>query len=125
MSHRDRVISTQKKNPSYTVCMTTPLEVPAWQLELGEVDPAAIIDIRPPEAFRRGRLTGAVSLPYERFQVEIEGQIRAEDWVLIVDTAGARAAEMAIWLRTRGYAASSLEGGMTGWRGKLVTGAVD
>ena len=110
---------------SYSFSMPTPLEVPAWQLELGELVPAAIIDIRQPDAFRRGRLAGAVSLPYERFQVEIADRIRTEDWVLIVDTAGARAAEMAIWLRSRGYAASSLEGGMTGWRGKLVTGDAD
>ena len=100
----------------------TPLEVPAWQLELGELRPALIIDIRQPDAFRRGHLEGAVNIPYERFQIEIEERVSGEDWVLIVDTAGARAAEMAIWLRGRGGAASSLEGGMFGWRGKLEVG---
>ena len=102
-----------------------PLEVPAWQLELGEVQPAAIIDIRQPDAFGRGHLPGAVNIPYERFQIEVVDRVSLEEWVLIVDTAGARAAEMAIWLRGRGGAASSLEGGMTGWRGKLEVGTGD
>jgi rhodanese-related sulfurtransferase len=44
------------------------------------------------------------------------------EWVLIVDTAGARAAEMAMWLRTRSYQASSLEGGIFAWRGTLEVG---
>ena len=99
-----------------------PLEVPAWQLELGEIQPSRIIDIRQPEAFRRGHLEGAQNLPYEQFQVEIEDRVGSDEWVLIVDTAGARAAEMAMWLRTRSYRASSLEGGMFAWRGTLEVG---
>ena len=98
-----------------------PLEVPAWQLELGDLRPAQVLDIRQPDAFGRGHLEGAENLPYERFQVEVEDRVQAEEWVLIVDTAGARAAEMAMWLRTRGYRASSLEGGMFAWRGALKT----
>jgi len=99
-----------------------PLEVPAWQLELGELEPSLIIDIRQPDAFGRGHLVGAESLPYERFQVEIENRIEPDAWVLIVDTAGARAAEMAMWLRSRDYRASSLEGGMFAWKGALEVG---
>jgi rhodanese-related sulfurtransferase len=90
---------------------------------LGEIRPSQIIDIRQPDAFRRGHLEGAQNIPYEQFQVEIESQVSPEEWVLIVDTAGARAAEMAMWLKTRNYRASSLEGGMFAWRGEIVTGS--
>lgn len=40
--------------------------------------------------------------------------------VLVVDPAGARAAEMATWLRARGVEAGYLEGGYAAWTGPLV-----
>jgi len=39
--------------------------------------------------------------------------------ILLVDEGGARAAEMAVWLRARGQPACYLVGGMSAWRGPL------
>jgi rhodanese-related sulfurtransferase len=41
------------------------------------------------------------------------------EWVLLVDEGGARAAEMAVWLRARGVNARYLVGGMSTWRGAV------
>ena len=95
------------------------LEVPAWSIECGEHCPDRVVDIRQPDVFCRGHLEGAINLPYERFQLEALELLKDCGWALIVDSAGARAAEMAIWLRSRGQAAASLEGGMAGWRGRI------
>ena len=98
---------------------TLSLEVPAWSIECGEHCPDRVVDIRQPETFHRGHLPGAVNVPYERFQLDALELLQGCGWALVVDSAGARAAEMAIWLRSRGQSAASLEGGMAAWRGQL------
>jgi len=102
----------------------SPLAAQPWELLCGALRPARIFDLRAPEAFARGHLAGAECLPYERFQGEVLGLLAAvalaEDDVLIVDPGGARAAEMAVWLRTRGLPARFLEGGYAAWTGPLV-----
>ena len=95
------------------------LELPAWSIECGEPRPDRVLDIRQPEFFHRGHLPGAVNVPYERFQLDALALLQDCGWALIVDSAGARAAEMAIWLRSRGQSAASLEGGMASWRGRI------
>lgn len=101
----------------------SPLAAQPWELLCGALRPAHILDLRAPEAFARGHLAGAANLPYERFQGEVLGLLPAgdlsEDDVLIVDPGGARAAEMAVWLRARGRPARYLEGGYAGWTGPL------
>ncbi len=96
-----------------------PFAVQGWQVLSGEVRPARVLDLRTAERFARGHLPGAVHLPYERVQVE---EIEAGTGVLLVDAEGARAAEMAAWLRARGLPAGYLEGGMAAWTGPLEKG---
>jgi rhodanese-related sulfurtransferase len=95
-----------------------PFAVEAWQLQCGEVQPAQVVDLRQPDRFARGHLPGARNLPYERLQAEAEALDRGRS-VLLVDPAGARAAELATWLRARGFDAGYLEGGLAAWTGPL------
>jgi rhodanese-related sulfurtransferase len=93
--------------------------VMAWELLCGAQQPELIIDIREPEAHARGHLPGARCLPYGRFQAEALALSRGAGPLLVVDAAGARAAEMATWLCARGRPAAWLEGGMAAWAGPL------
>ncbi len=95
------------------------LAVHSWQLLGSTLEPSLILDIRSLDQFRRGHLPGAVSLPYERFQAEAESLAASSGSILIVDPAGARAAEMAVWLRKKGFDVGYLKGGMAAWRGPL------
>ena len=95
------------------------LGVEAWQLRCGELVPDCILDLRTSDQYARSRLAGAVSMPYNRFQAEAEEASSDYDMVLLVDEGGARAAEMAVWLRARGCEARYLIGGMAAWRGPL------
>ncbi len=95
----------------------SPLAIEPWQLLCGEVAPALIIDLRDPALFARGHLPGATNTPYHQLQA---GPLPAQD-PLLVDAAGARAAEMAVYLRGRGRpGACYLEGGMAAWTGPLA-----
>ena len=93
--------------------------VHGWELQCGAVAPGRVLDIRPSDAFGRGHLKGSTNLPYNDFQDEVLDLIVAGERVLIVDAGGARAAEMATWLRARGLAAGYLEGGLAAWTGPL------
>lgn len=97
-----------------------PFVVQPWQVQLGSLPPALILDLREPDRFARGHLEGAVNLPYGRFQDEALDQVDPGRPVLVVDPGGARAAEMATWLRARGVSAGYLEGGYAAWTGLLV-----
>jgi rhodanese-related sulfurtransferase len=95
------------------------LELQSWELRVGEVIPDLILDLRPAEQFERVRIRGAVSMPYNRFQAESEVRVAGLGRILLVDGAGARAAEMAVWLRVRGHNVCYLSGGMAAWTGLL------
>ncbi len=99
-----------------------PFCVEPWQLIVGEVLPQQIVDMRSAERFHRGHLPGARCLSYEAFQGEALTLLDRGQSVLVVDPQGARAAEMATWLRARGYDAGYLEGGMASWTGPLTQG---
>jgi len=99
-----------------------PFDVPAWALLCGEVTVDLVLDLREPEAFARGLLVGAQNLPYGRFQAEALAAVPAGARVLVVDPGGARAAELALWLRGNGVSAGFLEGGLAAWTGPLARG---
>ena len=93
--------------------------VQPWQLLCGELVPGQIVDLRAPERFARGHLHGAINVSYNDFQEEALARLERAATVLVVDPAGARAAEMATWLRGQGWQAGYLEGGMAAWTGPL------
>jgi rhodanese-related sulfurtransferase len=99
--------------------VSLPLSVHGWQLQCGEITPEQVVDLREPEAFARAHLAGALNIPYRLLQVDGPAQLSREKTVLVVDPGGARAAEMATWLRARGFDAAYLEGGYAAWTGPL------
>jgi len=99
------------------------LAIQAWEILCGEASFEVIVDLREPDMFARGHMCGARNLPYGRFQDEALACLPEGPAVLVVDPGGARAAEMATWLRRRGRPAAYLEGGMAAWTGPLERGA--
>ena len=83
------------------------------------VVPDTIIDIRTVEQFQRAHLKGSINVTYNDFQRHSMSRIEPACGVLVVDEAGARAAEMAVWLRAQGVRAQYLVGGLAAWRGPL------
>ena len=97
----------------------TALGLETWELASEIVVPEVIVDIRTAEQFRRAHLRGAINLTYNDFQLKVLKTIKVTESVLLVDAGGARAAEMAVWLRGNGVEAQYLVGGMAAWRGPL------
>lgn len=97
-----------------------PLAIQPWQIICGEVTPEQILDIRQPDLFARAHIPGAVNVPYGEVQDRGPAALALDQTVLVVDPGGARAAEMAVWLRGQGFAAAYLEGGMAAWTGDLA-----
>ena len=60
-----------------------------------------------------------LGIPYEQLQLRGIDELSARGHVLVVDPGGARAAEMAVWLRRHGVDASYLIGGYAQWTGSL------
>jgi len=97
-----------------------PLGIQPWELLCGERTFTQILDIREPDRFGRGHLSGAVNVPYRDVQVRAAALFDPTQPLLVVDPGGARAAEMAVFLRGQGLQAAYLEGGMAAWTGPLV-----
>ena len=95
------------------------LGLETWELASLNVFPDAIVDIRTTEQFTRAHLKGSVNITYNNFQRDALVEFAETEALLIVDEAGARAAEMAVWLRSRGIEAQYLVGGLAAWRGPL------
>ena len=94
-------------------------EMQAWELGPGMEAPPCVIDLRTAEQYSRGHIPHSVHLSYNQFQADAPELVSDFSWVLLVDEGGARAAEMAVWLRARGAEARYLVGGMSKWRGPL------
>lgn len=99
--------------------MHVPLDIAGWQLQCGEISPDVIVDIRQPGLFARAHLAHAENIPYEQLQDRGPKELPGRGHVLVVDPGGARAAEMAVWLRRHGIPASYLVGGYAQWTGLL------
>lgn len=79
---------------------------------------AAIIDVRPPEAFQTGHIVNARNIPLQQLTNEPDAVKKKKDKVVLtVCDNGAIARRAADILRKAGYeSAFSLQGGMAAWR---------
>jgi rhodanese-related sulfurtransferase len=93
---------------------------PASLLRLrAEQQPVVLIDVRPPDAYARGRLPGARSIPLDTL-VPRRAEVAAGAIVVLYGMATVdEAAPAARYLRGTGHAAVFvLEGGFAGWRAR-------
>ncbi|MFH1464006.1 MAG: rhodanese-like domain-containing protein [Pseudomonadota bacterium] len=79
--------------------------------------PPYFIDIRPAEAWARGRIEGAHSFPGDAVRAQLEVLPATTERVVVYDDDGSEAAAaLAAWLREQGWAlARRLVGGFQGW----------
>ncbi len=78
-------------------------------------DPPLLVDVREPDEFAVVRIPGAVLLPLSRLQEEYE-RLPRDRPLLLQCASGKRSLAAAGFLQQRGYAVTSLEGGVIEWR---------
>jgi rhodanese-related sulfurtransferase len=84
-----------------------------------------LVDVRYEKEWAAGHIAGAVHIPDDDIE-ERAGELDAGRPVVTVCRAGTRSAEAAEWLRSLGFDAESLDGGMLAWKwaGLPLTGPI-
>ncbi|MGY4707109.1 rhodanese-like domain-containing protein [Candidatus Bipolaricaulota sp. J31] len=78
-----------------------------------------LVDLRPPEAYARGHLLGAVNIPLDEFERWVD-RLPQNIPVYLYDATGEGALKAARLLRGRGaVAARAIAGGLAGWMGEV------
>ncbi len=84
----------------------------AWEAFWSHPDRFLVVDVRAPEAFRRGSLPGAVNLPLEAL-AKGGYRLEADRPLLVVCEYGQKASLAALYLEADGFQAYVLEGGLS------------
>ena len=84
-----------------------------------------LVDVRDEDEWRAGHIEGAVNIPEDDLAGRV-GELERDRSVVTVCRAGTRSGRAAEWLRTQGFDADSLDGGMLSWKwaGFAITGAI-
>jgi rhodanese-related sulfurtransferase len=77
--------------------------------------PLLILDVRQPEEFRGGHITGAKLIPLNELRGRI-GELPKDTEILCVCRSGSRSSAAVGQLSSAGFNAMNLRGGMTGWQ---------
>ncbi|MGR4870902.1 rhodanese-like domain-containing protein [Variovorax sp. LARHSF232] len=79
---------------------------------------AVVVDIRPPEEFAAGHVTGARNVPLDQLEAKLAGTVKNKSLpLLIVCASGARAQRAVAVARKLGYEqAQALAGGLKSWK---------
>ena len=78
------------------------------------LDEVQLIDVREPDEWEAGRIEGARHIPLGEIGARL-GEIDKNQPVVAVCRSGARSGKVVDALRTRGYDANNLVGGMQAW----------
>jgi rhodanese-related sulfurtransferase len=73
-----------------------------------------VLDVREPEEWRAGRIAGSQHLPLGQLRERL-GDVPKDRTILTVCRHGNRSDAAARGLRTLGYTAENLQGGLTAW----------
>ena len=73
-----------------------------------------VLDVREPDEWRAGRIAGSQHIPLGELRTRL-GEVPKGRTVLAVCRHGSRSDAAARGLRTLGYAAENLDGGLTAW----------
>lgn len=80
-------------------------------------DKALVLDIRAKADFKKGHITGAISMPQGQFNVDAPILARSKNKVIVVVCVkGLSANRVALTLRKAGYDAKVLGGGIEAWK---------
>ncbi len=103
-----------EKEPADTKC-TLPVDMA--QEWIDRLEPL-IIDVRGNLAYKMSSLPGAINIPWELFETMIDGHdpFPKERSILLVCPVGEKTRRYAAYLKTRGYDALSLQGGILEYR---------
>jgi rhodanese-related sulfurtransferase len=88
--------------------------VPVAQLP----DGAVLLDVREPDEWVAGHIAGAVHVPMNTVPSRLAhapDSLPADAPIVVICRVGARSAQVTAWLRSRGYDAVNLDGGMLAW----------
>jgi rhodanese-related sulfurtransferase len=79
------------------------------------LDDVQLVDVRYPNEWEAGHIEGAVHIPGD-YLAERLGELDRGRKVVTVCRAGTRSMDAAEWLRTQGFDAENLDGGMLAWK---------
>ncbi|MBX3062195.1 MAG: rhodanese-like domain-containing protein [Anaerolineae bacterium] len=77
--------------------------------------PLFILDVRQPEEFQGGHITGAKLIPLAELTNRLK-ELPKDKEILCVCASGSRSSAATRLLSNAGYKALNMRGGMTGWR---------
>lgn len=80
---------------------------------------SVVIDIRDKELFRQGHIPGALSMPYDTFDM-VSPMLRKYGTIILCCEHGATSLLLGRQLDQKGYHVLSIGGGMEAWRGPVV-----
>lgn len=80
-----------------------------------------VLDVRQPEEYRAGHIPGAMLIPLGELGKRA-GELPMDRDILCVCASGSRSSAATRHLRSLGYRAINMRGGMIGWRGSVKKG---
>ncbi len=89
------------------------------------LDEVQLVDVRYESEWQVGHIEGAVNIPEDDLADRLD-ELDRDRPVVTVCRAGTRSDDAAGWLRTQGFAAENLDGGMLAWKwaGLPITGNI-
>lgn len=79
---------------------------------------AVLVDVRPHKEYATGYITGAINMPFDKFDSRmVELEKHKEKTIIVVDANGTHAGVLCGKLHKAGFKATRLGGGMATWRG--------
>jgi rhodanese-related sulfurtransferase len=92
---------------------------PVPQVQVSEIPPdAVLLDVREDEEWVDAHIDGALHWPMMSVPQRLQddpGPVTPDATVVVVCHVGARSAHVAAWLRSNGFQAVNLAGGMVAW----------
>jgi rhodanese-related sulfurtransferase len=107
---------SQERIPRMAITSVKPALLKRW---MDEGKPLLILDIRSKEAFREGRIDGAVNIPFSRLEEQYHS-LPLDRQIIVVDEMGFRSFIAACYLARKGFEVTRVFGGMEKWQKLLA-----
>lgn len=84
------------------------------QARLAGAQPPLVLDVRTPEEFRQGHIDGAILIPLDELSRRMQ-EVPTDREILVICRSGARSGVATAQLRSAGYNAFNISGGLMSW----------